>query len=312
MSRFLKNTVAVLVIFIALVAALECLYRLLKVPKITHHNIQAKGQDLIPQINSNSILILGDSKLEWGINPAVIKNKFPDGTNVIDMAMPGSNGSDIMRYLLQQGIYPKLIILGFASNYGGYKNHGFDKTAFTATKKITAGIEYFMDENLYFRDQSVMEYVKHGAPYFKSHQYDSQGGATVTEYGDYTKRSTGQVEMYRAFKKNFNQQELDKYCEETDSLIDAFKAKGTIVCGLYMPVSEKIYTIQHSQLHLKANNINYNRYYDFSKFTYTSEKPGPDSLFFLDGCHLLHDYSLIFSAKLADSIQKDFPALSKK
>ncbi|MBL0357576.1 MAG: hypothetical protein IPP72_12160 [Chitinophagaceae bacterium] len=310
MSRFLKNTTGAILIFIAIVCLLECIYRLLKIPKITHHNIYAKAQDLVPQINNNSILIIGDSKLEWGIKPLQVQNKLSnDSINVIDMAMPGSNGLDVLKYLLQNEIYPKLIISGYAVNYGNYNNHGFDKIAYTTKNKITERAGYFMDEHFYFRDQSVLEYIKHGSPYFKSHQYDRLGGATVTEYGDYTKRANTQLEMYKGFKNNFTQSTFDKYCMETNALLKYFKEKGTLLCGLNMPVSKKIYELQNVPANSTINCINYDKFYDFSTFTYTNEAAKPDSSFFYDGCHLLPEYAVVFSEKLIHQIKNDFPGI---
>ena len=309
MKGFLKKIVVALAGFIALVAALEILYRLLKVPKITHQNIYAKGQSLMPQINNNTILIIGDSRLEWGIKPEVVMQKFKTAgstSNVVDMAMPGSNGLDILHYLIANNIHPKLIIHGFAPNYGGYKNHGFDKEEYSAYNKTSAAFSYWLDQHFYFRDQSVMNWLKRIPPYFKSHEYDALGGATVTEYGDYSHRSNTQYDMYKGFKNSFKQTALDAYCKAADSAIAVLKSKGSVVCGVYMPISKKIYELQN----LANGNLpaisSYNKFYDFSFFAYNNEVPAHDSVFFYDGCHLLPEYARVFTGKVVDSLKRGF------
>ena len=309
MGRFLKKIVVVFLVFLVLLAASEVLYRLLNIPKITHQNIYAKGQAMMPQINNNTILIIGDSRLEWGIKPITVLEKFKEAgstCNVIDMAMPGSNGLDVLQYLVQHDIHPKLIIHGYAPNYGGYNNHGFDKEEYSAKNKTTEEFSYWLDQHFYFRDQSVLNYIKRIPTYFKSHTYDSLGGATVTEYGDYTHRSGTQYEMYKGFKNSFKQTALDKYCADANALVDTLKSKGTIVCGIYMPISKKIYELQNLTSSDLPANINYNKFYNFSAFTYTNETPAQDSAFFYDGCHLLPEYATIFTGKLVDSLKRDF------
>jgi hypothetical protein len=300
-----------LLVFILLVTFMEIIFRLLKVPKITHHNIYAKGQALIPKINSNSIVIIGDSKLEWGIKPAEILNNLSNhNINVINMAMPGSNGLDILNYLVEKNISPKLIIAGYAPNYGSYKNHGFDKIKYTAKNKITEQALYYLDQQFYFRDRSVLEFIQHGRPYFKSHEYDSLGGATVNEYGDYASRRNMQFEMYQSFKKNFKETELDNYCAEANRLIAILKHKGTQVCGIEMPVTKKIFALlDTSGNSTRFNTIQYNKAYDFSNFTYGFEEAKPDSAFFYDGCHLEHEYAFIFTKKIFGYIKRDFQGI---
>lgn len=309
MGRFLKKTLVLFMIFLVLVTVSEILYRLLNIPKITHQNIEAKGQLMMPQINNNTILIIGDSRLEWGIKPITVLEKFSAtgcNSNVVDMAMPGSNGLDVLQYLVQHDIHPKLIIHGYAANYGGYKNHGFDKAQYSGFNKISEQFSYWMDQHLYFRDQSVLNYIKRVPPYFKNHVYDSLGGATVTEYGDYTHRSNTQFEMYKGFKISFKQPDLDKYSAAANALIETLKSKGSIVCGLYMPISKKIYQLQNLSGSDVPTGINYNKFYNFSAFTYTNEAPAPDSAFFYDGCHLLPEYATVFTGKVVDSLRRDF------
>ena len=309
MNKFLKKIFFVFIIFIALVAASEILYRLLKIPKITHQDVYAKAQALVPKINSNSILIIGDSRLEWGMKPILVLEKFKamdSNCNVIDMAMPGSNGLDMLHYLVQHNIYPKLIIHGYGVDYGNYNNHDFDKQKYSNFNKISESFSYWLDEHLYFRDKSVLQYIRHIPLYFKGHQYDSLGGATVTEYGDYYKRLAGQYEMYKSFKNNFKQTALDKYCTEANAAIETLKNKGTVVYAVSMPISKKIYDLENLTGSDVPANISYNKFYNFSAFTYNNETPAHDSTYFYDGCHLLPEYAKDFTEKVVDSLRKDF------
>lgn len=314
MNRFLKKTLAVLIAFVALVAALEILYRLLKVPKITHQNIHAKAQTLMPRINNNTILIIGDSRLEWGMKPQTVLEKFKAAGfsgNVVDMAMPGSNGLDVMQYLIANNIQPKLIIHGYAPNYSSYNNHGFDKEDYTAYNKISENFSYWLDQHLYFRDPSVLNWLKRAPLYFKKHTYDSLGGALVEEYGDYNFRASSQYDMFKSFKNNFTRASWLQYCHTADSAIGVLKKRGSIVYGLAMPVSKKIHSLLNDVNSDTAGITSYNKFYDFSFFTYTSEAPAHDSTYFLDGCHLLPVYAIVFTGKVADSLMKDFMKQNK-
>ena len=71
---------------------------LLKIPKISDHVINHKLVSLINKIDSSSIVIVGDSRLEWGLKPLVIESELKkNGKNLtcFNLAMPGSNGIDV-------------------------------------------------------------------------------------------------------------------------------------------------------------------------------------------------------------------------
>ena len=72
-----------------------------------------------------------------------------------------------------------------------------------------------------------------------------------------------------------------------------------------MPVLKQIFDIENSLVKSRAIKINFDHYFDFSDFTYTVEEKKPDSIFFYDGSHLAHEYSYIFSGKLADILRND-------
>ena len=191
-------------------------------------------------------------------------------------------------------------------DYGNYNNHDFDKQEYSSFNKMSEHFSYWLDEHFYFRDQSVMQYIRRIPLYFKDHQYDSLGGATVTEYGDYNKRMATQLAMYNSFKQSFKQADLDKYCTEANMAIEALKSKGTVVYGVYMPLSKKLYSLKNIRNGDVPANINYNKFYNFSTFTYTNEAPAHDSAFFYDGCHLLPAYATVFTGKVVDSLKRGF------
>lgn len=302
-------------LFFVLVAVLELLYRILKIPKIAHHDIYAKAQKLVPRINNNTILIIGDSRPEWGIKPITVAEKMKqagiDG-NVINMATPGKNGLDVLRYLVKNDIHPRIIIHGYAPNYGSHQNHGTDTIAYTFFNRKYEELNYWLDRNCYFRDQSVWYFIKRTPLYFKSHDYDSLGGVTVTENGDYKARAAEQHKMFSSFTRNFKPEELHRYDTEANALIEKLKSRGSSVYGIYMPVAKKIYDLQN----VTGTNFPaipaYNRFYEWSSFTYTNEAPAHDSTFYYDDCHLNPEYAISFTGKLADSLIQDYQARHKR
>lgn len=308
MYRFLINLLIFTCVAFVLIFVVELSCRLLKVPKISHHNIYSKSQDLIPIINNNTILILGDSRLEWGIKPLKVLEKLTkDSLNVINMALPGSNGLDILIYLKKNNIYPRLILMGYTPNYGRNKNHGLDLISYSKPNAIKEKIKYSLKQTLYLQDQSIKEYIINGFPYFKNHKYDALGGAIVNEYGDYAKRLEEQIVIYNTYKNSFDSLGLKKYCTEMNTMIKIFRKNGSVICGIYMPVSKRIFDIEASAVYSKPQKINFDRFYDFSNYTYTVERNRPDSTYFYDGSHLSHKYSDVFSEKLVRYISKSHP-----
>lgn len=313
MRHFLQTTLIALLGFIAFVLLLEGIYRVAGVPKISHGKTKAKAQELIPLIDSNTVLVIGDSKMEWGINSNVIVNKLKTqdrNLGFVNMAMPGSSGEDVLRYLLEKKVYPKMILQGFDVFYGSYNNHGFDQMKYNTFNRLVEQIAYFFDKNFYFRDPSVLEYIINGSPYFKNHEYDSWGGAMVTENGDYTQRAAQQ----KFFAKNnvetgFSLPLLIRYCHNLNSMIATFEKNGTLFCGVSLPASKEINDIRKTSYGATYPHINFRKYYNYIHYTYTLERPAPDSVFFYDGAHLSREYTTVFCAKMIDSIINDFPGL---
>ncbi len=302
-------------IFFVLVVALELLYRLLKIPKIAHHDIYAKAQNLVPRINNTTVLIIGDSRPEWGIKPLLIAEKMKEAGiegNVVNMATPGKNGLDVLRYLVKNNIHPRIIIHGYAPNYGSHKNHGTDTMEYSLFNKKSKEFNYWLDKNCYYRDQSVWYYIKGTPLYFKSHVYDSLGGVTVTENGDYKARAAEEYKMFGKFKTNFKQAEMDKYDDEANDLIEKLRSKGSVVYGVYVPVAKKIYELLDVTKGNEPNIPAYNRFFEWSSFTYKYEAPAHDSTYYYDDCHLNPAYAVIFTKKLIDSVLIDYSERDKR
>ena len=161
---------------LAFVLSIEILARVLKISKISVAKIKAKAQDLVPIIDSNTMLILGDSRNEWGIKPLVLAKILNRNLKVVNLAMPGSNGLDILKYLQKEGIYPKLVLIGYTRNYGLIKGHGLDKKRYNLLNRIKENISYQILQNFYFTDRSVVNFFNHEPLYFKCHVYDECGG----------------------------------------------------------------------------------------------------------------------------------------
>ena len=56
MNTFLKKLLAFVLIASAGLLVVECAARLMKIPHISHHDIVAKSQTLLPQVDSNTIV----------------------------------------------------------------------------------------------------------------------------------------------------------------------------------------------------------------------------------------------------------------
>jgi hypothetical protein len=223
-----RVTVFFLVIPIFSIILVEICCRALEFPKISHHNIGAKSQDLIPLIDSNTILLLGDSRVEWGVKPELIK--YNNKEQVINLALPGNNGLDIMNYLKVNKIYPKTIIWGFTPNYGRYTNHNLDKVIYSRPNRAVANLKYWLKQNSYFFDhKSITNHFKGERPYFKNHKYDNWGGAYVTEYGNYQERKKVQLKMYEEWQLDFDKDKYTNYLSSIKLLINWFDNRTKIV-----------------------------------------------------------------------------------
>lgn len=289
----------------SIILVIEATSRIFSVPKITHHKIVPKAHNLLPKINENAIVFIGDSRIEWGIKPILFEEKLgEEKACVYNLAMPGSNGMDVLKYLKNNKINPKLIVVGYTRNYGRYVNHNLDSLNYSNMEWLRSNVGYWLKQRMYILDQSIWECWADRPVFFRSHEYDEQGGVVVFENGDFKERLAKQTETYTTWKKTFSGETLQAYKSELKELVGHFRASGVPVYGIYMPVSKGIYALeQQDESELEAE-LGLTRFEDLSNFVYTNEIPGHDSIYFLDGSHLSHDYALVFTEKLAKMTKK--------
>lgn len=308
MKKYLLKLLKFITILLLIIVLVEVTCNLFKVPKNSYQNIYAKGQNLIPQINSNTILFLGDSRIEWDIKPIIIKNIFKTegDINVINLAMPGSNGLDILAYLKANNIYPKLIILGYTTNVGRYKNHDFDKIIYSNKNKVLERFKYFLKQNSYTYDwNSIKKFLDGDLPVNLNHAYDKWGGVHVTLYGDYKYQEDHNLKYYKQWSKDFSKAKLSTYFSSIKKFKQWFLKGGTRIYGLSMPISldliklEKQDTFNHNASELFDN------YYDYSTLRLPVNQTFVDSFYFKDGSHLTQDFAILFSEKFAKKLKID-------
>jgi hypothetical protein len=264
------------------------------IPKISHHNIIAKAQNLIPLIDSNSIVILGDSRLEWGIKTNEITNM---NGKVINLAMPGSNGLDIIQYFINNEIFPKIIIMGFCPNCGRWGNHSLDKLDYSKKNQLIANIRYWLKENSYIYDvASIKLYFLGEKPYFTNHKYDEYGNVVVCENGNYYERIKYQIINYNRLNIEYDRNEYKKYLSELKKIHTQLTGESKLL-GLYMPVSDTLFSLEKT--HYQKNEIDtlFDYFMDYSQF-----QPNNDSLYFYDGSHLSSRYAIHFTKIIDRSI----------
>lgn len=308
MKKYLFKLLKFVTIALIAIVLVELLCVIIKVPKISHNNIYSKSQDLIPQINSNTILFIGDSRVEWGIKPIVIKEilnnegKF----NVINMAMPLSNGLDILSYLKEKNIYPKLIVLGYTINYGRYTNHNLDKEKYSNRNRIIENIRYSMKQIFYVIDyESIIQYLMGKHPVNMNHEYDKWGGVNLEIYGDYLTKKSLQMSIYKDWSETFSKDEYLKYYSTIEQLNIWFSQGETKIIGLSMPVSKSLNeleiknTVEHNVLELFDKSYNYSKLYQYDN------PKSADSVYFIDGSHLTLEYAKLFSQKLGYELKKE-------
>lgn len=304
MSLYLKKLSLFLALALIITLLIELGLRFAGIPHVSNHNIYAKSQNLIPLIDSNTILILGDSRLEWGIKPIVLEEKLEGKFKVINLALPISNGLSALKYLRQENIYPKLIILGYTPNYGIYQSHGLNTQHYSIKNRLMENARYFLSQNSYLYDLSSLKLFFAGkTTYFKSHEYDYRGGAYVQENGNYEERKKVQYGNYKKRSDTFNPDYLNEYAKAIGKTIKELNTKGTMVVGLYMPVSTEVYKLEELNYDKTKPTLIFNKFYDLSNYVYTHNKVENDSNYFYDGSHLNQQYAISFTQALADTIR---------
>lgn len=308
MKKYLFNLSKFIAIALIVIFFIEILCITIKVPKISYQNIYSKSQDLIPQINSNTILFLGDSRIEYGIKPLVIKNILSanDNINVLNMAMPNSNGLDVLSYLKANDIYPKLIILGYTPNYGRYTNHDLDNIKYSKRNRREDRIKYFLKQNYYVCDySSILEFFKGEHPIHLNHDYDEWGGVNMTLYGNYEYKKNKQVNLYTLWTEAFSKDKHFKYISSVKNFRRWFSKGGTKIYGLTLPTSKKINEIEQKIAIDQNSKALFDKFFNYSDADIFFKRNEVDSIYFLDGSHLTQDYSILFSEKFAKIMDAD-------
>lgn len=295
MKKFIINSLTFVIISLLLIILLELSFNFLKVPKISHHNINSKAQNIMPYLDSNSILFIGDSRIEWGIKPKLIQNSYGE---VINLAFPGSNGLDILTYLIDNKIYPKAVIIGFTPNHYRYNNHNLDKIRLSYKNRKTESLKYFLLQNSFIYDkESIKLNMRKEKPYFIYHKYDNRGGVMVLENGNYDERKSYQKKMYKVWSDEFNRENYLYYLDNLTDLINKFKQKSKIF-GLYMPVSNEIFELEKENYNRNDIARAFDYYFDFSSLLSTEDSLGKGEYYFYDGSHLNPHYAIRFTKML--------------
>jgi hypothetical protein len=302
MKKYLIKLLIFVTIALFAILIVEVFSTIIKVPKISYPNIYPKSQSLIPKINSNTILFLGDSRIEWGIKPIIIQNILNNkhNINVVNLAMPKSNGLDILTYLKSKNIFPKIIILGYTSNFGRYTNHDLDKIEYSNRNRIEERLKYFLKQNYFIYDyNSIKEYLMGRHPISINHEYDSLGGVNVTLYGNYQSKKEFQIKIYTEWSKDFSKDKLKAYYLSVKKFKQWFSKGGTKIYGLSMPASYDLIKLEHTNYIDQNVSELFDKYYDFSILNQTIV----DSTYFLDGSHLTQEFAISFSERFAEKLK---------
>jgi hypothetical protein len=302
---FLRRVLGFFVIPLLLFGMTETVARMLHIPKISHNNIEAKAQQVLPQADEQTLLIVGDSRLEWGLQPLFMEDSLrSENIRVLNMAMPGSNGLDVMQYIVRNKIKLKGIVTGVSPFFGRYTNHGMDKIELSLRNCLYENGHYRARQVLYSMDNSIANYYENGYPYFKSHHYDEQGGAVVEAWGGYDKRYAFQRSMYKKWNAEFSPEKLAIYTNTLNKLADSLRQLQVPVYAVYMPVSRNLFAFEADFKGALEQQLHLDSYSDYSGFVYTGSTAEHDSIFFYDGSHLSHAYAKKFSALLAGHIRE--------
>jgi len=307
MRAFIRKFLSFTAVLFLLLLVLEAAFRIVRIPKISHHNILAKAQDLMPKIDSQSTLFLGDSRVEWGIKPKLWQSSRGEAYN---MAFMGSNGIDILIYLAQHEIYPQNIIIGFTPNYGRYTNYEMDKMTFNTRNRIVEDFKYQAMENSYlYEKESVNQFIKGKKPYFIRHEYDDAGGVTVTESGNYTERKVVQTELYQYWFNDFKKEHYLKYLKDLSVALKPFRGKSAIY-GLYMPTCKSLFELEGQHYAKSDFEELVDVYFDYSDYLFKdSLSLAREEQYFYDGSHLTPEYAKTFTQFLNKKIDESNPAM---
>ncbi len=269
------------------------------VPKISHHKNIEKAVQLLPRIDENTIVFVGDSRVEWGVKPFIIEEKT--GLNTVNLAMPGSNGMDVMAYLQNKKTHPKKIIIGvnyFSPSWRNFKK--IEKIDIGLQNRLSLNIDYFFKQHSYLYEKKSLEQFYKEPPFFMGHKYDKKGGVVVKERGEYPERKNFQMTY---FSKRVKEKNLDSlgniYRQEISKKVSYFKKNGTSVIGLVMPICDDLRQLEnYERVDSLARSIPFHRvenYLDNKRITLEENA-------FQDCSHLTPETANSFSKMLANNL----------
>ncbi len=272
------------------------------VPKISHHQNIEKAVRLLPQVDENTILFVGDSRVEWGIKPSTIEQET--GQPTLNLAMPGSNGLDVMTYLKKNKVYPKKIIVGV--NYFSPTWRNFKKTEKLNTSwwnRLSLSANYLLKQHSYlYEKKSLEQYAEGEQPFFLHHNYDKKGSVTVKERGNYEERKAFQLTWFKSRAEKMNIDSIANiYSNKMAKEVSHFQQKGTDVIGLVMPICNDLHKIEgFEKVDSLAHTIPFNRIDNYMD----THRMKLNETAFQDCSHLTPAAAEIFSKTIANELVK--------
>lgn len=203
MKSFILRVFVFVLIGVCLFAAVEITGRSLNVVKRPVFNIKAKSQNLVPQIDQDTILFIGDSRIEWGIKPTKFLEGFTSDNRLkaINLAFTDSNGIDVLRYLKNNRIHPQLIIIGHTPIACRYKNHGLDSEVYSNPRKLFLNAENYFRSNFLVSDNSIYQYYKNGPLTMKRLEYGPWGDVSASLTVSYEEAKKRQILLYTSWRE---------------------------------------------------------------------------------------------------------------
>lgn len=295
MVKFLTK----LVLFTVICFVIPEMAMRLFMPKISHHQTIEKAARLFPKVTKNTILFIGDSRIEWGIKPDIIEAQT--GSPTINLAMPGSNGLDVLEYLKKEKIYPKKIIVGvnhFSPTWRNFKR--IKKWENSRLENVQLQTAYwFKQHSFLYEKKSINEYRAGNPPFFLQHNYDKKGGVIVKERGNYEERQAFQLEWFNKQVEKFNLDSLvHTYSRDMDAQVRHFRENGSQVYGLVMPICGNLQALENStEIDSIFSKISFTQYFNYQKkYANNSEE------IYADCSHLTPQAAKEFSEQVAAAL----------
>ncbi|MCI5056468.1 MAG: hypothetical protein MRY83_10195 [Flavobacteriales bacterium] len=290
MKRFLKKTILLVVTFITILVLFECVSAVLSAPKESQNKFYVKYQELIPLVNSKSVVLLGDSRMEWGVNASQIKN-------ALNFGMPGSNGLDVLKYLRDNSIFPKAILINYTPFIHEYSNYNVDKTQYNLSTYIKTWIDYKLMDNSFLYNKKNMDILIHqNQPFMLEHYYNEYGDAEILLNENYPGPVQFQIDQYSSRASRFDSVKHKELLAEFEELSTVFKEHNTLFTGIYLPVCDTINQIEKPLPHYDyLNKVFVSGFYNFHELY---DSLGQDV--FMDCAHLEESYNVRFTDYLIE------------